>query len=161
MPSKHLMGVRFSQWMPDARWTNSKSVVSYATNLSAILSRATKIDRKLPVMPNERTIQQLLTENKIIFSKHAIQRLKETDLDLRSAISSLRESYKYTAFTKQDKKYKLRKYGEKNGNVFYRQNGTVLFTCRISLYSKTKTQVITVMTVTDQRVNIKFELQDD
>lgn len=85
----------------------------------------------------------------LIFTKHAKERVYEAGLDIPRAKELYRESLpdKPSGF----KLYKREKYGG-NQNVFYRRNGTFIFTVADTKDKMTGQPILLVITFSDQRI---------
>jgi hypothetical protein len=91
---------------------------------------------------------------KIIFTKHAKERLRECNLEFKKVYGMIRNSEPEKPL--HDRAYKRDRYGNDQEGVFHRRNGTFVFTCKIveNKFNPGE-EVILVITMCDQRATVK------
>lgn len=92
-----------------------------------------------------------------VFTKHAIGRLEQSDLDLKLARRYLKFAQKVNQVrSDKEREYKDEKHGNNEG-VFYMQYGPYVYTCRIqeNKFNPEET-ILLVITFTDQRQTVKM-----
>lgn len=93
------------------------------------------------------------TDLPIRFTHHALDRLKEWNLSRNKAVWMLQTGIKIKPSGMS--KYKREKYGDNSENIQYWQNDTIVFTVRVQNDKYTGEEMVLVITVTDQRVNLR------
>ncbi len=96
----------------------------------------------------------MLLPIKIIFTKHAIERLQESGLPLKGGVSLVEESQE-EKLPRDVIESKREKYNGNQG-VFYRRNGTFVFVTKYIIDRFTFRPILLVLTLTDQRVTLKY-----
>jgi hypothetical protein len=91
---------------------------------------------------------------KVVFTNHAIERLKESQLDLKQGLTLLANSIPEDLSRFKDMvKYNNKKYDTKADNY---RNGTFIFTC-IKKYDNTRNcEILLVITVANQLITSKI-----
>lgn len=93
------------------------------------------------------------TDLPVKFTHHALDRLKEWNLSRNKAVWMLQTASKFKPLGMG--RYKKDRYGDSQENIQYWQNETIVFTVRIQKDKYTGQDMVLVITVTDQRINLK------
>jgi len=93
---------------------------------------------------------------RIMFTKHAKERLKEMGLEYKKVYGMIRHGEQEDPhFHKGQREAKVKKHGEYEG-IFYIRNGPNLFTCKQTENKfKPEEQIILLITATDQRSTLR------
>lgn len=98
---------------------------------------------------------ELKPSRKIKVTRHARDRIAESQLTLDEAIAMIRESQQEKSLHNRDKKYKREKYGEDQDHVTYWRSGSCIFTLMEKLDNVTNEPIYLLITMTNQVITIR------
>lgn len=90
----------------------------------------------------------------VILTKHAIERLAESQLTLQDGLKLIATS-NIEILGKSDRSYKQNKYKD---HAIYLRNGTFVFTCIKTMDKIRKFEVLLVVTVTNQLITSRVKI---
>lgn len=99
---------------------------------------------------------QLELDRSIKVTKHARDRIAESQLTVEEAIAMIWKSESEKSLNKKDKKYKREKYGAEQERVSYWRNGPCIFTLMEKLDDITKEPIYLLITMTNQEITMRW-----
>lgn len=98
---------------------------------------------------------ELEPSRQIKVTRHARERIAESQLTVADAIVMIRESQQEKSLNSKDKKYKREKYGEQQDHVTYWRFGSCIFTILEKLDDVTQEPIYLLITMTNQVITVR------